>query len=142
MIFFFLRILLIPVFILLFDTSANAIEEPWSVSEKSPTFGTMQSDLRRKYFRPENRIDPLTILIKGFQEFISPVDGERCTMYPTCSAYGIRAIRKHGALMGFVLTADRIMREFDEHRYAPLVRKHGVLRFYDPVESNDFWWHQ
>jgi len=34
----------------------------------------------------------------------------RCKYYPTCSAYAIEAIEKHGALKGIVLAAYRILR--------------------------------
>jgi putative membrane protein insertion efficiency factor len=86
---------------------------------------------------------PLSIFLDGsvrfFQNFISPVDGDRCSMYPTCSAYSREAIRKYGAIKGFVMTADRLIHEMDEARFASLIRKENSLRFYDPPENNDFW---
>ena len=79
-------------------------------------------------------------LIRIFQKYISPVDGDRCPCYPTCSQYGVEAIRKHGALVGTVMTIDRLIHESDEIRRVPVIRIYGSYRYYDPVENNDFWW--
>jgi putative membrane protein insertion efficiency factor len=78
--------------------------------------------------------------MRFFQEYISPVDGDRCPCYPTCSQYSLEAVRKHGALIGLVMTFDRLIHESDEIRQAPLVKIYGSYRYYDPVENNDFWW--
>ncbi len=79
-------------------------------------------------------------VIRIFQRYISPVDGDRCPSYPTCSQYGVEAVRKHGVAVGFVMTFDRLMHESDEIRRVPLVKVHDHYRYYDPVENNDFWW--
>lgn len=79
--------------------------------------------------------------LRFFQQVISPVDGARSTMYPTGSAYAREAIKKHGALLGLVLTAERLMHEGNEAQVAPSIRKYGIWRVYDPVEANDWWWY-
>jgi len=79
-------------------------------------------------------------LFRFFQKYISPVDGDRCPSYPTCSQYGLEAVRKHGLLVGFVMTFDRLIHESDEIRSAPLIRVYESHKYYDPVENNDFWW--
>lgn len=71
---------------------------------------------------------------------ISRVDGNRCSMYPTCSHYSIEAIEKHGLLIGIVMTCDRLIHEANEMDYAPPVEGGDFLRYADPVENNDFWW--
>ena len=48
--------------------------------------------------------------VRFFQEWVSPVDGSRCSFYPTCSRYGYEAVRDYGSLLGIVMTADRLMR--------------------------------
>ncbi len=80
-------------------------------------------------------------LIGFYGKYISPVDGKNCPCYPTCSQYSLDAIRKHGVLIGLVMTADRLMHENDEIRIAPLIKVNHSRQVYDPVESNDFWWH-
>jgi len=72
--------------------------------------------------------------------YISSVDGDRCPMHPTCSAYSLQAIKKHGFPIGFMMTADRLIHEGSEMDYAPLVRVGDRYKFYDPVSNNDFWW--
>lgn len=46
--------------------------------------------------------------IKGWRRFVSPLYGDVCRYYPTCSAYGLRAVEYHGALKGSLLTMRRI----------------------------------
>lgn len=79
--------------------------------------------------------------LRFFQRVISPVDGARSNMYPTGSAYARQAFKKHGALLGIVLTTERLMHEGNEGQVAPRIRKYGLWRIYDPVEANDWWWH-
>ena len=82
------------------------------------------------------------LLMKGitiFQEYISVVDGDRCPMKPTCSTYALYAIKKHGFLIGAMMTADRLIHESDEIRYAPAIIQGERVRFHDPVGNNDFW---
>src|SRR5262245_44510659 len=78
--------------------------------------------------------------LRFFQQVISPVDGARSTMYPTGSAYARQAIKKHGALVGVVLTTERLMHEGNEEQVASRIKKYGIWRVYDPVEANDWWW--
>lgn len=77
--------------------------------------------------------------LRFYKKFISPVNGDRCRMQPTCSEYAIHAIRKHGFVVGVILAADRLMREGEEiHRGLPVLTPEG-LRYPDTLESNDFW---
>ena len=82
----------------------------------------------------------LNMYLTFFQRVISPVDGARSNMYPTGSAYAREAIKKHGALLGLVLTTERLLHEGNEGISAPRIRKYGLWRIYDPVEANDWWW--
>ena len=49
-------------------------------------------------------------IIRFYQGAISPFLGARCRYTPTCSAYGLEAIRKHGPLRGGWLTLRRFGR--------------------------------
>lgn len=48
-------------------------------------------------------------LIKLYQITLSPLIGRACRYTPTCSNYGIEAIRKHGPLKGSWLTLKRVL---------------------------------
>jgi uncharacterized protein len=52
----------------------------------------------------------LVLLIKFYQFFISPLAGQHCRFYPSCSAYAVEAVQKHGSLKGSLLAAKRILR--------------------------------
>ncbi len=49
-------------------------------------------------------------IIKGYQYVISPLFPPSCRFTPTCSAYAIEAIQRHGALKGSYLALRRILR--------------------------------
>jgi uncharacterized protein len=83
----------------------------------------------------------LDAYVRFFQQVISPLDGARSTMFPTGSAYARQAIKKHGALLGTVMTVERLMHEGNESQIAPRIRKHDLWRTHDPVEANDWWWY-
>lgn len=110
-------------------------EEPWPKEARETGMGR---DVRSSELSIGQRAAQETI--RFFQKYISPVDGDRCPCYPTCSQYSVEAIRKHGFWMGMVMTFDRLIHESDEIRQAPMIKIYGSYRYYDPVENNDFWW--
>lgn len=52
----------------------------------------------------------LIFLIRMYQAGLSPLLGGHCRFYPSCSHYGIEAMRQHGAIRGSYLTLRRILR--------------------------------
>ena len=54
-------------------------------------------------------ISVLIIPIKIYQTLISPLLGKNCRYHPTCSAYTILALKKHGPLKGSWLGIKRIV---------------------------------
>lgn len=50
------------------------------------------------------------LLIKLYQYLISPLFSGSCRYTPTCSQYGVEAIKKYGPFKGVWLTAKRISR--------------------------------
>ncbi|HHG2223968.1 MULTISPECIES: membrane protein insertion efficiency factor YidD [unclassified Synechococcus] len=52
----------------------------------------------------------LLALISGYRRWISPVLGPRCRFIPSCSAYGLEAIQRHGPWRGGWLTLRRLLR--------------------------------
>lgn len=51
----------------------------------------------------------LILLIRVYQVTLSPFIGRQCRYVPTCSNYGIEAIKKYGAVKGGWLTVKRIL---------------------------------
>ena len=52
----------------------------------------------------------LSLPVRGYRLFISPFVGWNCRFEPTCSAYALEALRRHGALRGGWLTLRRLAR--------------------------------
>ena len=53
---------------------------------------------------------PLVMLVRFYQVCISPLKPACCRFTPTCSAYAIEALRKHGPIKGSLLAIWRILR--------------------------------
>ena len=52
----------------------------------------------------------LALPIKGYRLIFSPWVGRSCRFDPTCSAYALIALERHGAIKGSWLTVRRILR--------------------------------
>ncbi|MGL4602331.1 MAG: membrane protein insertion efficiency factor YidD [Plesiomonas sp.] len=52
----------------------------------------------------------MIVFIKVYQWVISPLIGPRCRFQPTCSHYGIEALRRFGAVKGSWLTIKRVLK--------------------------------
>lgn len=64
----------------------------------------------------------ITLLIRIYQPTLGLVFGGQCRFFPTCSEYGIQALRTHGAVQGSWLTMKRILRchPFGWHGFDPV----------------------
>lgn len=52
----------------------------------------------------------LILGVRAYQVTLSPILGGSCRYYPSCSAYAIEALERHGALRGGWLAITRILR--------------------------------
>lgn len=52
----------------------------------------------------------LILPIRFYQRSLSPLKPPTCRYAPTCSAYAIQALRKHGPIKGLYLAVRRILR--------------------------------
>jgi hypothetical protein len=52
----------------------------------------------------------LIVLVRAYQYAVSPMLGQRCKYYPSCSNYAIEALRVHGAVRGAGLATWRLLR--------------------------------
>jgi uncharacterized protein len=48
--------------------------------------------------------------LKLYRQFVSPMYGNVCRFYPSCSAYALEAVQLHGAVRGSWLAARRLAR--------------------------------
>ncbi|GAA6119016.1 membrane protein insertion efficiency factor YidD [Acidovorax sp. FG27] len=49
-------------------------------------------------------------LVRGYRLLLSPWLGSACRFEPTCSAYALQALERHGAAAGSYLTVRRLAR--------------------------------
>jgi uncharacterized protein len=52
----------------------------------------------------------LVLPIRAYQRLVSPMVGDRCKYYPSCSEYAAQAIQRYGILRGLVLAGWRLLR--------------------------------
>lgn len=53
---------------------------------------------------------PLVGLVRVYQRLVSPLLPPSCRFYPSCSAYAVTALTRHGAVRGSWLAARRLAR--------------------------------
>jgi putative membrane protein insertion efficiency factor len=126
----------IIILFLIFDSTAMAQDDLM----KGPWQGPVAKDTRHQGLSQLSSTS--AFLIRFFRGYISPIDGSACPMYPSCSQYGVESLEKHGLLVGWAMTWDRLYRcGRDELRLSPRVIVNGQQRCYDPPKNNDFWWY-
>lgn len=52
----------------------------------------------------------LILLVQGYRYLLKPWLGNACRFEPTCSAYALGALQRHGALKGSLMTTARLLR--------------------------------
>jgi len=67
----------------------------------------MRHLLRTLWLLPRNSAIAFML---AYRKVISPLYGQVCRYYPSCSLYALRAIQYHGALRGVGLSAWRVLR--------------------------------
>lgn len=68
--------------------------------------------------------------VRGYRLIFSPWVGHNCRYQPTCSAYALEALERHGGLRGTLLAARRIGRchPFGKSGYDPVPPKPSKTR--------------
>lgn len=64
----------------------------------------------------------LISMIRFYQRYLSPLKSTKCPYYPSCSNYGLEAIKRYGAFKGGILALWRIVRcnPFSKGGYDPV----------------------
>jgi uncharacterized protein len=127
---------ILSVILLMLGSTAGAADDklkpPWrQAAVKPPRQETLETSVPALAVR-----GALTV----WHTVLTRADGPRSVMYPTASGFLGQAVAKHGMVIGVMMTADRLLHEWDEQQRAPRIIKYGISRTYDPVEANDFWW--
>ena len=52
----------------------------------------------------------LVSLVRGYRYAVSPLLGMHCRFHPSCSAYAVEALERHGAVRGVWLALSRLAR--------------------------------
>ncbi len=60
--------------------------------------------------RPALLARVLVVALRVYRRYVSPLVPPSCRFTPTCSAYGIEALTRHGVLRGSWLTLRRLLR--------------------------------
>jgi len=68
-----------------------------------------------------------------YKSFLSSQDNQRCSFHPSCSEFGLEAVKKFGVVRGIICTCDRLTRcnGFSPQQYE-IDLEHRRLN--DPVE--------
>lgn len=71
-----------------------------------------EEEIRRGYWGALRKTPSILLIlfIKAWRKLLSPLYGDVCSFYPSCSAYGLEAVTVHGLAKGAPLTAWRILR--------------------------------
>lgn len=121
-------------------TRSDPLRQPWpagnpGVRSESPAVSKSRCEqVTGNSFWQESLLSGVRL----FQIFISPADGDRCPMFPSCSHYAVEAIRTYGPWRGLIMTLDRLMRCGREGDY-PLVQNQEKFFYYDPLGDNAIW---
>ena len=71
----------------------------------------------------------LIIIIRGYRFFISPLLGNSCRYFPTCSEYSIESLKTFGFLKGSFMSLKRIIS-------CHPIKFLGGGEGFDPVDKN------
>ena len=52
----------------------------------------------------------LIAALRGYQVVVSPIYGDVCRYYPSCSSYAVQSVQQRGAVRGTVLAIWRVLR--------------------------------
>jgi len=96
---------------LLFSTIALSAQ---TVDLKELSEAIKPHKTKSSYASAKNNTNELEYLFSGlfllYKELFSSQDYMRCNFHPSCSEYGMLAVKKRGAVIGIMATFDRLVR--------------------------------
>ena len=124
---------LISHFVFYISANAQSLSEI-NLMKRVPIY---QPKKKIEYPAAKNNTNEIQLLFSGlflfYKNFISSQDGSSCAFTPSCSEYGMIAVKKQGVIIGVINTFDRLTRcnGFNPDKYPIHSETH---LFYDPVE--------
>lgn len=101
------------------ESFSDAFESKPLASNPRRQIGSINASLRLLLILP----------IRLHREVITHQDGDVCSFQPSCSRYGLAAIRRYG-LKGILMASDRLLRcHSGSHKYYPVFERSA----FDPV---------
>lgn len=95
---------------------------------------------KKKNSQEQNEISflsfPMLITFKTYQIILGPIKGENCPMYPSCSNYGIEAVKKYN-IKGLLITADRLNRCGHDLKYYKTIIVNDQIKYLDSVRAGN-----
>jgi len=119
------NILTISIFLLaaeLFGQTSIVVQMPGPGTRLNQDISVLQqafsakprTRLTNQYSYSRDNSNELQMVLSGlflvYKSFLSSQDNQRCSFHPSCSEYGLEAVKKFGFLRGFVSTCDRLTR--------------------------------
>ena len=78
---------------------------------------------------------PIFTIIHGYRNILSKGVRSSCPMYPSCSTYGLHAVKAKGPIFGLFSIVDRLNRCGHDTYIYPLIKRNNRLFFYDPIKE-------
>lgn len=78
------------------------------------------------------------LLIRTYQKVLSPLLGQRCRFYPSCSQYTLEAIQEWGLAKGTWLGMKRLSRchPLNKGGFDPVPRRNGTVSDLESAQEN------
>ncbi len=76
-------------------------------------------------------------IIRGYQLLLSTQDKPSCNFTPSCSKFGVQAIKRYGVGQGILMTSDRLQRCNGYRKPYPIDKGTGLA--IDPVKKYAIW---
>ena len=77
-------------------------------------------------------VSPFSWMIKFYKRYVSPINGSRCPMYPSCSDFAAQVLSLEGE-RGIIMIFDRLIRCGRDLEDYTLVFQRGRVLHLDPV---------
>jgi putative membrane protein insertion efficiency factor len=80
------------------------------MSSAEPADASARPSGDRRSAAPDPLARALLVVVRGYQRWLGPAMVPRCRFHPSCSAYAVTALERHGGLRGGLLALRRLLR--------------------------------